>query len=109
MDECNLEFTCSLYECLKILNKRPEKSGNFKQTGKIRKNHTKYWKTQGISNKCYYFVSPKKLKPCYNENLGDFRQSGHSLSKFYYYEKLGNFSVQLKQKAKLGITGSECW
>ena len=25
-----------------------EKSGNFKQTGKVRENHTKYWKTQGI-------------------------------------------------------------
>ena len=25
-----------------------EKSGNFEQTGKVRKNHTKYWKTQGI-------------------------------------------------------------
>ena len=25
-----------------------EKSKNFKQTGKVRENHTKYWKTQGI-------------------------------------------------------------
>ena len=25
-----------------------EKSGNFEQTGKVRENHTKYWKTQGI-------------------------------------------------------------
>ena len=24
-----------------------EKSGNFEQTGKVRENHTKYWKTQG--------------------------------------------------------------
>ena len=23
-------------------------SGNFEQTGKVRENHTKYWKTQGI-------------------------------------------------------------
>ena len=23
-----------------------EKSGNFEQTGKVRENHTKYWKTQ---------------------------------------------------------------
>ena len=23
-----------------------EKSGNFKQTGKVRENHTKYWKTE---------------------------------------------------------------
>ena len=29
------------------------KSGNFKQTGKVRENHTKYWKTQGISDKYY--------------------------------------------------------
>ena len=29
-----------------------EKSGNFEQTGKV-KNHTKSWKTQGISDKCY--------------------------------------------------------
>ena len=29
------------------------KSGNFEQTGKVRKNHTKYWKTQGISDECY--------------------------------------------------------
>ena len=25
-----------------------EKSGNFEQTGKVRENHTKYWKTQEI-------------------------------------------------------------
>ena len=25
-----------------------EKSGNFEQTGKVRENHTKYWKTKGI-------------------------------------------------------------
>ena len=30
-----------------------EKSGNFDQTGKVRENHTKYWKTEGISDKCY--------------------------------------------------------
>ena len=24
------------------------KSGNFEQTGKVRENHTKYWKTLGI-------------------------------------------------------------
>ena len=32
-----------------------EKSGNFEQTGKVRENHTKYWKTQGILNK-YYLI-----------------------------------------------------
>ena len=25
-----------------------ERSGNFEQTGKVRENHTKYWKTDGI-------------------------------------------------------------
>ena len=25
-----------------------EKSGNFEHTGKVRENHTKYWKTQEI-------------------------------------------------------------
>ena len=30
-----------------------EKSGNFEQTGKVRENHTKYWKTEGISEKNY--------------------------------------------------------
>ena len=30
-----------------------EKSGNFDQTGKVRENHTKYWKTEGISDKYY--------------------------------------------------------
>ena len=25
-----------------------EKSGNFEQTGKVRENHTKHWKTEGI-------------------------------------------------------------
>ena len=25
-----------------------EKSGNFEQSGKVRENNTKYWKTQGI-------------------------------------------------------------
>ena len=33
-----------------------EKSGNFEQTGKVRGNHTKYWKTQGISDKYYFLV-----------------------------------------------------
>ena len=28
-------------------------SGNFDQTGKVRENHTKYWKIQGISDKYY--------------------------------------------------------
>ena len=28
-----------------------EKSENFEQTGKVRENHTKYWKTGGISDK----------------------------------------------------------
>ena len=26
-------------------------SGNFEQTGKVRENHTQYWKTEGISDK----------------------------------------------------------
>ena len=30
-----------------------EKSGNFEQTGKVRESHTKYWKTEGISEKNY--------------------------------------------------------
>ena len=30
-----------------------EKSGNFEQTGKVRENHTKYWKTEEISEKNY--------------------------------------------------------
>ena len=34
-----------------------EKSGNFEQTGKVRENHTKYWKTQEISDKyCLIFL-----------------------------------------------------
>ena len=32
-----------------------EMSGNFEQTGKIRENHTKYWKGRGISDKCCCF------------------------------------------------------
>ena len=38
------------------------KSGNFEQTGKVRENHTKYWKTQGISDKCYLFFSDIEMK-----------------------------------------------
>ena len=30
-----------------------EKSGKFEQTGKVRDNHTKYWKILGISDKYY--------------------------------------------------------
>ena len=30
-----------------------EKSGNFEQTGKVRENHTKYWKTEEISEKIF--------------------------------------------------------
>ena len=32
-----------------------EKSGNFEQTGKVRENQTKYWKTWGIWDK-YYLI-----------------------------------------------------
>ena len=32
-----------------------EKSGNFEQTGKVRENHTKYWKNEKISDK-YYLI-----------------------------------------------------
>ena len=28
-------------------------SENFEQTGKARENHTKYWKSPGILDKCY--------------------------------------------------------
>ena len=28
-------------------------SGNFEQPGKAGENHTKYWKTKGISDNCY--------------------------------------------------------
>ena len=38
-----------------------EKSGNFDQTGKVRENHTKYWKNLGISDK-YYLLSLVILK-----------------------------------------------
>ena len=31
-----------------------EKSGKFEQTEKVRENHTKYWKSPGISDKCYF-------------------------------------------------------
>ena len=31
-----------------------EKSGNFEQTGKVRENHAKYWKTEGILEKNYF-------------------------------------------------------
>ena len=34
-----------------------EKSGNCDQTGKVRENHTKYWKTEGISDKYYMLFS----------------------------------------------------
>ena len=30
-----------------------EKSGNFEQTGKVRENHTKYWKNEKILDKYY--------------------------------------------------------
>ena len=30
-----------------------EKSGNFQQAAQVRENHTKYWESQGISEKCY--------------------------------------------------------
>ena len=30
-----------------------EKSGHFEQIGKVGENHTKYWKIQGMSEKCY--------------------------------------------------------
>ena len=30
-----------------------EKSPNFEETGKVTENHTKYWTSQEISNKCY--------------------------------------------------------
>ena len=35
-----------------------EKSGNFEQTGKVRENHIKYWKTQELQTNiiCYFSV-----------------------------------------------------
>ena len=33
-----------------------EKSRNFEQMGKVRENHTKYWKTQRISDECYLLL-----------------------------------------------------
>ena len=32
-----------------------KRSGNFEQTGKVRENHTRYWKNEKISNK-YYLI-----------------------------------------------------
>ena len=31
--------------------------GNFEQAGKVRENHTHYWKSQGISDKFIIFLS----------------------------------------------------
>ena len=31
-------------------------SGNFEQAGKVEENHTKYWNTLGISDKCFGFL-----------------------------------------------------
>ena len=33
-----------------------KKTGNFDQAGKVGENLTKYWKTRGISDKCYFSV-----------------------------------------------------
>ena len=40
---------------------RLEKSGNFDETGKVRENHIKYWKTEGISENvvCYFSGTAK--------------------------------------------------
>ena len=42
-----------------------EKSGNFEQTGKVRENHTKYWKTHRNSDKCLLFSMICKLTVYY--------------------------------------------
>ena len=42
-----------------------EKFGNFEQTGKVGENHTKYWKTKGISDICYLlFFSDGEMNLC---------------------------------------------
>ena len=35
-------------------------SGNFAHTGKVRENHTKYWKSQRILDKCYLFSDTQR-------------------------------------------------
>ena len=63
-----------------------EKSGNFDQTGKVRENHTKYWKTEGISDKYYMLFFSWQL------------------NKFVYY-----WLNLIKFLVKKRITGKKNW
>ena len=45
-----------------------EKSRELEQTGKVTRNHTKYWNSRGISDKCYYLLKWVKFS-VENQNI----------------------------------------
>ena len=69
------------------------KSGNFEQTGKIRQNYTKYWKTKGISHKFYLlFVTYIKINYvsfAKRDQVFSLKNTGKMEEKIL--EKSGNF------------------
>ena len=71
----------------------PEKSGNFEQTGKVRENHTKYWKTQGISDKVFLLFYSDILMNCVLFSKMDqvFSLKKHNKTVTKYWKSPGNF------------------
>ena len=60
-------------------------SENFEQTGKVRENHTKYWKTQGIWDKYYLKKKKKTLKKILEKWQKVLEKSGN----FFSLKKVG--------------------
>ena len=96
-------------------------SGHLEQTGKVRENHTKYWKTEGISNKCYlsflvickltvyYFIKNKqkisKITGKWEKNIAKDGKSQEILS----VRKSGNLIVFQSTAYQCVILQIHCW
>ena len=73
-----------------------EKSGNFEQTGKVRENHTKYWKILGIWDKYYLiFLVIFKWTVCYLLKWIKF-----SVKKIKHLKNTGKWQKKLEKSGK---------
>ena len=92
-----------------------EKSGNFEQTGKVRENHTKYWKIEGISEKkiCYFSMIFKWTVYYLLRCIKFLVRKNKTLKKYWkmekkILEKSGNFVREFCQPGKVG-TLNKIW
>ena len=57
--------------------------GNFEQTGKVRENHTKYWKTQGISDKVLFPIFSDQNCPLFAKTGINLQLKKQSIKKYW--------------------------